>query len=126
MPVPKYTPLTDITGLCERIYKRDGFVKWSEVATALGISRQAVHARLKKAVEAGDLTEVEYDRWRSVSSRLSQSKQNRVIKKENERCRISVVLTPENKKWMTEECVSRRCSSADLLNGLINKERSGD
>lgn len=123
MPVPKYTPLTDITGLCERIYERDGFVKWSEVASALGLSRQAVQARLSKAVAAGDLPEDVYDRWRSVSSRLTQSKRNRELKKENERCRISVVLSPENKQWVLEECVTRRCSSADIINGLINRER---
>lgn len=123
MPTPPRATLAELTGLCERIYERDGFVKWSEVAETLGLSRQAVQSRLSKAVASGELTEDVYDRWRSVSSRLAQSKSNRELKKENDRLRISVVLTPENKQWVLEECVTRRCSSADIINGLINKER---
>ena len=123
VPTPKYTPLEEITTLCERIYESDGFVKWSEVAKLLGITRSAVQARLSKAVASGRLSEETYNKWRSVSSRLMESRRRLDLKRENERCRVTIVLTPANKKWIQEQCETRGCSSADLINGFITRER---
>ena len=123
MPTPRYTPLEEIIGLCESIYKRDGFVKWSEVADILGITRSAVQARLAKAVATSKLSQETYENWRSVSSRVAQSKKNKEIRLENDRCRITVVLTPRNKQWIQEQGALRQCTSSDIINGLLTRER---
>ena len=47
---------------CEDFYKRDGFVKWADVARALGISRQAVQIRITKLRENGNLDDATFER----------------------------------------------------------------
>lgn len=115
--------LQDVIDVCETLYARDGFVKWAEVADAFNVSRQAIHARLKAAITKGDLDEATFDRWRSVSSRRAQSKVNRELKRQRDRCNLSVTLTPENVAWVRTECLARRLTSSDLLNGLVTKAR---
>lgn len=123
--VTKRAPATlqELRTLCETLYLRDGFVKWAEVADILGITRQAVFNRLNKAVEQGQLTEDDVNRWRSMSSRHAQSRKNLELKRENEKLRITVTLTPENKQWLTQQAILHRATTSDILNGLINKER---
>ncbi len=116
--------LDELIAACEALYARDGFVKWSEIAETYGISRQAVHARFKAAIERGDLSEADFERWRSVSSRRAQSKVNLELKRERERCNLSITLSPENVSWLRKECLARRASSSDVLNGLITKARN--
>ena len=115
--------LDEITSMCERLYQRDGFVKWSEVATAFGVSRQAVSIRLIKAVKEGKIPSENYERWRSMSSRISQSRYNKDVREENAKLNISVTLTSDNKKWLSTESVVTQSSTSDLINGLINKAR---
>jgi hypothetical protein len=117
--------LDEITQTCERLYQRDGFVKWAEVAKAFGLSRQAISARLSQAVKNGKISEEDYERWRSMSSRITQSRYKEEIRRENAKLNISVTLTPDNKKWLSTESVVTQSSTSDLINGLINKARTG-
>lgn len=109
--------------MCEHLYKRDGFVKWTEVAELLGVTRQAVFNRLNDAVKRGRLSAEDLDRWRSSASRRAQSRQNIKLKKESEKLRISITLTPDNKRWIAYQCEQLHCISSDIINGLINLER---
>lgn len=125
MGYPKYIPLDDIVATCQQLYQAHGFVKWSDVAKVHGISRQAVLNRLQSATERGDLPADTLDRWRSTSARAAQSKSNEVLRRENERLRFAMTLTPNNKRWLDTESVARKCRPADIVNGLIAKAREG-
>lgn len=125
MASPKYTPLEDVIATCERLYEAHGFVKWADVGKIFGVSRQSVLQRLQKAADRGDLAPGVLDRWRSASARIAQSKSNEQLRRENERLRISITLTPNNRRWLDTECVARHCRSADIINGLITKAREG-
>lgn len=120
------TTFEELCTLCENLYKRDGFVKWAEVASVLGVSRQAVFNRLNDAVKRGALTEDAMDRWRSASSRRAKARENLQLKRENEKLRISVTLTPDNKRWLSYQCDKTACISSDVINGLINKARAAE
>jgi hypothetical protein len=115
--------LEEISEVCERFYQRDGFVKWSDVASVFGISRQAVQNRLRTAVEKGDLPADTVARWQSVSSRLAASRERREQAREDAKLTIQVTLTSENLKWLRTECGVRGLRSSDVVNGLINKQR---
>jgi len=123
MGYAKYIPLEDIVATCEQLYEANGFVKWADVGKVHEISRQGVLNRLQKATERGDLALEVMDRWRSTTSRLAKSRANEELRRENEKLRFQMTLTPENKRWLDTECVARGIHSADLVNGLINKAR---
>lgn len=123
MGMPRYTPLSEIVSTCEQLYAAHGFVKWSDVAQVHGISRQGVLNRLRTATERGDISPDAMDRWRSTSARVAQSKNDQALREENARLRLSMTLTPANKRWLETECVARRCRAADIINGLITKAR---
>ena len=124
MGYAKYIPLEDIVATCEQLYAANGFVKWADVGKIHEMSRQAIHNRLNNAVERGDLAPEVMDRWRSTTSRLAKSKANEELRRENEKLRFQMTLTPENKRWLDTECVARGIRSADLVNGLITKARA--
>lgn len=126
MPYVPQTSLEALVATCERIYARDGFVKWADVATEHGISRQAVQARLKKATESGHLSPEDVTRWMSMSARLTQTKRNAEARKAQERLRIQLTLTPENGDWLWRECDIRGLRTGDIINGLITKARSSE
>lgn len=113
--------------ICEKLYQLNGFVKWADVGKALGVSRQAIQLRLRAAVARGDLPESEMERWASVSSRRATSRENhkrrRLTYEEKRRLKTEFTLLPENYEWLRAECVYRKCTTADLLNGLITRER---
>lgn len=115
--------LEEIKALCETLFIRDGFVKWAEVASILGISRQAVFNRLNKALDQGQISEPEFERWRSMSSRQAQSRKNEQKRRENEKLRIAATLTPENKQWLMTQTVLNKATTSDIINGLMNKAR---
>jgi predicted ArsR family transcriptional regulator len=121
-------PLPDLLAVCERLYARDGFVKWQDVGDALGISRQAVQLRLKAAVAKGDLTPESVERFQSVASRRSAARERaragRAAAAAQARLTISAQLLPENVQWLRSEAVLRRATAADILNGLVTKARS--
>lgn len=125
MGMPKYTELKDLVGTCERLYEAHGFVKWSDVGKVHGISRQAVLNRLQSATERGDLEPGTLDLWRSTSARIAQSRTNKELREEHAKLRLSLTLTPSNKKWLETECLVQKCRPADIVNGLINKARMG-
>jgi hypothetical protein len=108
---------------CEDFYKRDGFVKWSDVARALGITRQAVQIRVNKLREIGELDEATFERYQSMSSRRAAAKRNRELSRDLEQRTPRVQFTPENFAWLRKECELRQITIADIVNGLVNKAR---
>jgi hypothetical protein len=112
--------LDDLLALCERFYERDGFVKWAEVGAAVGVSRQAIHARLTSAVRAGHLSPEAYDRLQSVTARTASSRGRRAERHlQDLRC----ALTPENATWLRHEAALRKVRRADIVNGLLTRQR---
>jgi transposase-like protein len=108
---------------CEELYETHGFAKWSDVGRIHGISRQAVHNRIKQAEEEGQLPPGSRERWASSSSRrklTADSKQLRVQQ------RLEIELTPENSVWLRKQCVLRGVTRADIVNGLLTRERLND
>ncbi len=125
--VTKCAPATveELRTLCENIYKRDGFVKWTEVAELLGASRQAIFNRLNVSVAKGQLTEAEVERWRSFSRR-ALTRKNEQLRREQEKLRISVTLTSDNKRWLAYNSQKEHCTTSDIINGLINRAREAE
>lgn len=109
---------------CEQFYERDGFVKWADVARALGISRQGVLHRITKARADGDLSEADYERFRSMSSRRTAARYREEERRDIHRRTSDVVFTPENYAWLRKECELRQVTITDIVNGLLNKARS--
>jgi hypothetical protein len=115
--------LAELVSTCEKLYERDGFVKWADVARVYEVSRQAVHNRLKAAVEKGELDGPTFLRWSSPTSRAAASRGNRAASREREKHLIRTQLTEANLKWLREQCVVKGVTTADVINGLINKAR---
>lgn len=121
---PSAASLAQLIATCEVIYQRDGFVRWVDVAKVLGVSRQAVQLRLRRAIELGQIEQSTYDRWESMSSRRTAVAQRAKEKKLDEGKRnLRVMLTQENSDWLNTECDVRNCTRADIVNGLITKAR---
>jgi len=123
VPFPA-TPLEPLINTCERLYARDGYVKWTEVALELGVSRQAVHDRLKRAVASGKVSQADFERYRSASSRATASRRREHERDEAAKRLIQIQLTPENLTWIRTECEIRKVRSSDIINGLITKARN--
>lgn len=122
-PAPK-VPLQQLFGTCETLYQRDGFVRWADVGRVHGISRQSVQLRFKKAIETGELDEATYERWESASSRRALTAQRAQERKRVQEARaVRITLTPENKAWLESQWAERNVTSADIINGLLNKAR---
>jgi predicted transcriptional regulator len=109
--------------LCEDHYRRDGFVKWSAIADELGVTRQAVAARLEKAVRLGHLPEDDYKRWAGTKARAVFSAEREADRVDKKQRTIAPILTPENHKWLVTECTRRHIRSGDLINELLTKAR---
>lgn len=128
MPVPVRFTDEQMFDICEKLYELNGFVKWTDVGKALGVSRQAIQLRLRAAIRRGELTEADYERWASMSARAAVARENRargrVVEKERRRLELKCVLSPENAEWLRTQCVFRKATSGDIINGLINKERA--
>ena len=127
MAVPQRFTDQQMFDICEKLYQLNGFVKWADVGQALGVSRQAVQLRLRAAVARGDLPESEMERWASVSSRRAVARENhkrsRLTYEEKRRLKTEFTLLPENYEWLRAECVFRKATSADIINGLLNVAR---
>jgi hypothetical protein len=123
MPRSPIVPLPDIIHTCEELYKRDGYVRWAEVASIHNLSRQAIHARIRDAQHRGSLPPEDVARWRSMSSRAALSRRRRDIQELNRRFRLDIQLTSENYAWLDAKCVSNNCTRTDVVNGLITKAR---
>lgn len=127
MPVPPRFTNQQLFDTCEKLYQLNGFVKWSDVGKVLGVSRQAVQLRLRAAQARGDLDDATYERWSSMTARAAAARENRARSRERDRERhrheIRFRLSPENAEWLRAESVFRKATSADIINGLINKAR---
>ena len=123
MPSSPKVPLSDLIHTCEELYKRDGYVRWAEVGSIHGLSRQAIHGRIRDAQHQGSLSPEAVARWRSVSSRAALSRRRRAIQELNRRFRLDIQLTFENYAWLDAKCASANCTRTDVVNGLITKAR---
>ena len=122
-PAPK-VPLQQLFGTCETFYQRDGFVRWADVGRVHGISRQSVQLRFKKALETGELDEATYQRWESASSRRALTAQRaREREKARQARAVNITLSADNKTWLETQCTERNVTSADIINGFLNKAR---
>jgi hypothetical protein len=97
------------------------------VARAFDLSRQAIQLRLKAAVEKGDISPERVAHWQSMTSRAAAARERRKATldrcHEAEKLQIKARLTPENLAWLRRECVLRKATTADVVNGLITKAR---
>ena len=130
LPAPRArtkVALPEIVRVCEALYARDGFVQWTDVGEAVGLTRQATYQRIKQAVERGEIPEADFTRWQSLSTRRAisreRSKQTLVNKREKEKRTFQIEFTPENYAWLREQAVLKGVSTADLVNGLVAKCR---
>jgi hypothetical protein len=124
--VKSQVPLNQIFVSCEALYQRDGFVKWADVAKIHGLSRQAIPKRMERAIATGELDQATYDRWSSMSSRRAILAQRRTDTRHNENQKSTrLTFTEDNANWLRTECEVRQCTRADIINGLINKARTG-
>ena len=108
---------------CADFYKRDGFVKWADVARALGVSREAVRQRVQKAISTGELDQATYELYQSMSARRAASRYNKELSRDLDKRRPQVLLTPENYAWLRAQTELRRLTASDIINGLINRAR---
>ena len=123
--MPRYAKvaLRTLVRTCEEIYDRDGYVRWAEVAEVHGISRQAVQARLKSAIERGELSAECHDRWQSMASRAQHSRGCRDQQELNRMRRLDIQLSPANYEWLEEQCAAYGAGRAEVMNSLLNQLR---
>jgi histone acetyltransferase (RNA polymerase elongator complex component) len=116
--------LAEILEICERFYQRDGFVKWADVARALGVSRTAIQTRLNDAVRRGDLDSAVLDRYRSIGSRAAATREREKARKEAYNLTtFPITLTEENAAWVRKEAAFKGVYRTEFINGLISKAR---
>ena len=65
----KLTSYTELIKRAEAQYENQGFVKWSQLATELGVSRQLVMQMMHRAVGYDLITLADLERYRSPGSR---------------------------------------------------------
>jgi len=124
MPLLNPDTYTDLIERCERHYAAQGFVKWSDLATELGVSRQLILQKLQRAVCHGLISPADLDRYRSTAARNTLGRTNEGIRRANDRLRVQLTLTPDNHQWLRDQ-VERRpgVTTADLINGFITRAR---
>jgi hypothetical protein len=114
----------DLIERCERHYAAQGFVKWSDLATELGVSRQLILQKLQRAVCHGLVSPADLDRFRSTAARTRLGRTNEDIRRANDRFRVQLTLTSDNHQWLRAQVQSRPgVTTADLINGLITRAR---
>lgn len=127
MAVPQRFTDQQMFDICEKLYGLNGFVKWADVGKALGVSRQAIQLRLRAAQARGDLDDATYDRWSSMTARAAAAREkrakSRAADRERQRLELKIRLSPENVEWLRTECVLRKATSTDIVNGLLNVAR---
>lgn len=111
---------------CADFYKRDGFVKWADVARALGISREGVRQRVQKAITTGELDQSTYELYQSMSARRATARYNEEQRRSEAKLNLQVTITPENGAWLRAQRTLRRLTSSDIINGLLTKARLED
>jgi Mn-dependent DtxR family transcriptional regulator len=119
-------PYAQLLGLAEAHYARQGFVKWTDLATELGLSRQRILQMMQQAVCLGLITGDDLDRYRSVDSRRKAAQSNRKERRALERLKVQLVVTPENRLWLDTalEAAPAGTSRCDLINTAITHYRT--
>jgi hypothetical protein len=109
-------------------YARQGFVKWSDLAFELGVSRQRILQMMQQAVCLGHLTEDDLDRYRSEAARRAAARTNEELRRGLSRLKVSVVLTPENLEWLskTHADAPHGTTVGDLINTAITHYRNNN
>lgn len=115
-----------LLALAEDHYTRQGFVKWSDLATELGVSRQRILQMMQQAICLGVITGDDLDRYRSADSRRKAAQSNQDERRALERLKVKLVLTPENLRWLDTalEAAPAGTSRCDLINTAITNYRT--
>lgn len=120
-PGPKpAVPLEAIIAVCEELYTRSGFVKFTEAAQRLGLQDGTLHKRFRDAIARGDLSPETVDRWRSLTARRRITAAARKAKHARSTGRIEVTLTPENFEYVKAQCAKHNGNMSEIVNGIIN------
>lgn len=116
----------DLITRAEAHYDRQGFVKWSDLASELGVSRQRILQMMQAAIGFGHITSDDLERYRSVASRSKAAHQNTEKRRDLERLRIQLTLTPENYEWLVAalESGSYGTTRNDLINIALTHYRT--
>lgn len=125
VPPERYQQLL---ALAEAHYARQGFVKWSALATELGLSRQRILQLMQQAVGLGHITSDDLDRYRSEAARRMAARTNRELSRELERLKLQVVLTPDNLRWLNSAhaAAPHGDTRSDLINSAITHFRTAN
>lgn len=118
-------PLEDLLATCEALYARQGYVRWSQVALAYGVSRQAIQLRLRAAVATGRLTEDLYRRWQtpsSVSATAREAGEGGATVPERQ-ARFQISAPHEDAQWLRTEAAASGLRPSDVLYGLLRQAR---
>ena len=114
-----------VVALAESHYAARGFVKWTDLATELGVSRQRILQMLQTALCLGLINGSDLDRYRSESSRRAASRTNKELSRERAALTISVTLTPENRVWLRHQVQAQPgTTSSDVINILLTQARN--
>lgn len=116
----------DLIKRAEAHYSRQGFVKWSDLASELGVSRQRILQMMQRAIGLGHITRSDLDRYRSVASRSKMARQNKELRRDLKRRRMQITLTPENYEWLVAACESGSYGTtrSDLINTALTHYRT--
>jgi hypothetical protein len=123
-PLPE-SRYRELRARAEAHYARQGFVKWAELGWELGVSRQRILQMIQAAVELGHLTKADVDRYRSEASRRATSRTNEKARRQLDKLKLRIVLTPENFDWL-ESAMSGAApgtTRSDLINTAITHYR---
>jgi len=117
--------LAHLITTAEAHYDARGFVKWTDLATELGTSRQRILQMMQKAVCLGLITGTDLDRYRSESSRRAASRNNKQLARDREALTIRVTLTPENRAWLRHQVQDHPgTTSSDVINTVLTQTRN--
>lgn len=116
----------DLIKRAEAHYSRQGFVKWSDLASELGVSRQRILQMMQSAIGLGHINADDLDRYRSVASRSKMARQNKELRRDLKRRRMQITLTPENYEWLVAACESGSYGTtrSDLINTALTHYRT--
>lgn len=124
MRYPDLASYQRLITIAETHYDARGFVKWTDLATELGLSRQRILSMMQKSVVLGLITSFDLDRYRSESSRRAASRTNKQLARDREALTIRVTLTPENRAWLRHQVQDHPgTTSSDVINVTLTQTR---
>lgn len=117
---------TQLIERAEEQYKQRGFVKWTDLAFELGVSRQCVQQMMQRAIGHGLITGEDLDRYRSLDSRRALARTNEALRREQEKYRIKLTLLPDNHAWLERELAAstQGTTRGDLINAALTHYRN--